>query len=129
MHPDNQEILINPPPFYPRGKQITLKPSCSHKAPSVTTSSFQAGLHVKNPALQVGKGGNHQKATEALVRMRVLEEQLCAYASCGVPVLTLHLPDFQDIVDQLHDYLLECIQMAMAPEEGSAPVQTPGMAV
>jgi hypothetical protein len=48
-----------------------------------------------------------------LERMRVLEARLCAYEALGVPVVTLRLLDAQDGVDQLHDYLLQCIQMAM----------------
>eukprot|EP00884_Botryococcus_braunii_P006300 jgi/Botrbrau1/15671/Bobra.4_1s0053.2 len=60
-------------------------------------------------SISVASGGIGQ----VLARMRVLEGRLSAYEALGVPVVTLRLLDAQDGVDQLHDYLLQCIQMAM----------------
>lgn len=63
---------------------------------------------------KAGTGGPSQESTqEVLERMRVLESRLAAYEAIGIPVVTLRLLDSQDSVDQLHDYLLQCLQMAM----------------
>lgn len=63
---------------------------------------------------KAGSGWQSQGRThEVLERMRILESRLAAYEAVGIPVVTLRLLDAQDSVDQLHDYLLQCLQMAM----------------
>lgn len=47
-------------------------------------------------------------------RIRLLQEHLCTYAERNVPVIPINFANFSDTLDQLHDYLLQCIESAMA---------------
>ena len=54
---------------------------------------------------------------EVLSRLRLLQSHLCAYAQRSVPVINLNLANFNDTLDELHDYLLLCIQLALEEDE------------
>lgn len=54
---------------------------------------------------------------EVLSRLRLLQSHLCAYAQRSVPVVNLHLANFNETLDELHDYLLLCIQLALEEDE------------
>ena len=47
-------------------------------------------------------------------RIRLLQDHLCTYAERNVPVVSINFANFSDTLDQLHDYLLQCIESAMA---------------
>ncbi|KAL0041761.1 hypothetical protein WJX79_003730 [Trebouxia sp. C0005] len=47
-------------------------------------------------------------------RIRLLQDHLCTYAERNVPVVSINFSNFSDTLDQLHDYLLQCIESAMA---------------
>ena len=47
-------------------------------------------------------------------RIRLLQDPLCTYAERNVPVIPINFANFSDTLDQLHDYLLQCIESAMA---------------
>ncbi|DBA83828.1 TPA: hypothetical protein ACH3X1_006347 [Trebouxia sp. C0004] len=47
-------------------------------------------------------------------RIRLLQDHLCTYAERNVPVVSINFSNFPDTLDQLHDYLLQCIESAMA---------------
>ena len=49
-------------------------------------------------------------------RLRLLQGHLCSYAKCNVPVVTLDVANFSDTIEQLHDYLLQCIESAMSQQ-------------
>ena len=46
-------------------------------------------------------------------RIRLLQDHLCTYAASRVPVVSINFANFSDTLDQLHDYLLQCIESAM----------------
>ncbi|KAL3138879.1 hypothetical protein ABBQ32_005706 [Trebouxia sp. C0010 RCD-2024] len=46
-------------------------------------------------------------------RIRLLQDHLCTYEERNVPVVALNFANFSDMLDQLHDYLLQCIESAM----------------
>lgn len=46
-------------------------------------------------------------------RLQLLQDHLCSYTARNVPVVTVDLANFTDTMDQLHDYLLQCIENAM----------------
>ena len=46
-------------------------------------------------------------------RIRLLQEHLCTYEQRNVPVVSVNFANFSDTLDQLHDYLLQCIETAM----------------
>ena len=58
---------------------------------------------------------------EVLSRLRLLQSHLCAYAQRSVPVINLNLANFNDTLDELHDYLLLCIQLALEEDEVENP--------
>lgn len=49
-------------------------------------------------------------------RIRLLQEHLCTYSERNVPVVQINFANFSDTLDQLHDYLLQCIGSAMQQE-------------
>jgi hypothetical protein len=57
-----------------------------------------------------------QSSSEILGRLRLLQSHLCSYAQRSIPVVRLNLANFNDTLDDLHDYLLLCIQMALEEE-------------
>lgn len=59
-----------------------------------------------------------QSSSEVLGRLRLLQSHLCSYAQRSVPVVNLDLANFNDTLDDLHDYLLLCIQMALEEDDG-----------
>lgn len=50
---------------------------------------------------------------EALRRMRLLQEYLCAYEAQGLPVVKVSYGNFSEALDKLHEYILQCIKVAM----------------
>lgn len=46
-------------------------------------------------------------------RIQLLQDHFRSFANCSVPVVTLDLANFSDTMEQLHDYLLQCIESAM----------------
>ena len=44
--------------------------------------------------------------------MQSLQAHLCSYAAWGVPIVECKLSQQHRAVDQLHDYLLQCIEAA-----------------
>ena len=50
---------------------------------------------------------------DLLGQLQQLQQYLCSYAVCSVPVVDSKLSEVTGAVDQLHDYLLQCIHMAM----------------
>ena len=47
-------------------------------------------------------------------RIRLLQDHLCTYEEHNVPVVfSINFANFSDTLDQLHDYLLQCIEGAM----------------
>ena len=46
-------------------------------------------------------------------RIRLLQDHLCTYEERNVPVVSINFANFADTLDQLHDYLLQCIESAM----------------
>ena len=61
--------------------------------------------------------GEPLDSKEVLSRLRLLQSHLCAYAQRSVPVINLNLAHFNDTLDELHDYLLLCIQLALEEDE------------
>ena len=62
--------------------------------------------------------GAQLDSKEVLSRLRLLQSHLCAYAQRSVPVISLHLANFNETLDELHDYLLLCIQLALEEDDG-----------
>jgi len=52
-------------------------------------------------------------AEDALRRMRLLQEYLCAYEAQGLPVVKVSYGNFGEALDKLHEYILQCIKVAM----------------
>jgi hypothetical protein len=50
---------------------------------------------------------------EALRRVRLLQEYLCAYEAQGLPVVKVSYGAFGEALDRLHEYVLQCIKVAM----------------
>lgn len=46
-------------------------------------------------------------------RIRLLQDHLCTYEERKVPVVSINFANFSDTLDELHDYLLQCIEGAM----------------
>ena len=51
-----------------------------------------------------------------LGQMQELQEYLCSYSACSVPVVDSKLSEVTWAVNQLHEYLLQCIQITMAAD-------------
>lgn len=75
--------------------------SCMHTA----TSGCQAGGGVAE--------GGDVSVQEALRRVRLLQEYLCAYEAQGLPVVKVSYGAFGEALDKLHEYVLQCIKVAM----------------
>eukprot|EP00775_Hariotina_reticulata_P011609 gene11609-11753_t len=52
-------------------------------------------------------------AEDAIRRMRLLQEYLCAYEAQGLPVVKVSYGSFGEALDKLHEYILQCIKVAM----------------
>lgn len=48
-------------------------------------------------------------------RLDTLQGHLCSYAARSVPVVGINFTTFHDTLDRLHDYLLQCMELAMEP--------------
>ena len=57
---------------------------------------------------------------EAVGQMQRLQAYLCSYATWGVPVVECKLSQQARAVDQLHDYLLLCIEAATQSSQVAA---------
>ncbi len=51
---------------------------------------------------------------KTLEQLLALQEYLSSYDDAGVPVMTTGVLKYQDTLDSLHDYVLECIQQSFA---------------
>lgn len=60
-----------------------------------------------------GGGGSDVTLPEALRRMRLLQEYLCAYEAQGLPVVKVSYGAMSEALDKLHEYILQCIKVAM----------------
>jgi hypothetical protein len=69
-------------------------------------SSGECSSSSSNTAVPVSGG-------EALRRMRLLQEYLCAYEAQGLPVVKVTYGNFGEALDKLHEYILQCIKCAM----------------
>ena len=67
--------------------------------------------------------GTPLDSSRVLDRLRLLQSHLCAYAQRSVPVVNLELGTFNDTLDDLHDYLLLCIQIALEEGEAALPAK------
>jgi hypothetical protein len=85
--------------------------SCMHSTPP------GAGLPVGEGGTQVADGLPQQQSdvtvSEALQRVRLLQEYLCAYEAQGLPVVKVSYGAFGEALDKLHEYVLQCIKVAM----------------
>lgn len=50
-------------------------------------------------------------------RMEKLQDYLISYSDCGVPVFSTSLRNMKATINQLHDYLLECIALQMCAKD------------
>jgi hypothetical protein len=57
--------------------------------------------------------GGAESVGEALRRVRLLQEYLCAYEAQGLPVVKVSYGAFGEALDKLHEYVLQCIKVAM----------------
>ena len=71
-------------------------------------------------AWQAGAAGGAASVEAVLPRLRVLQAHLERAAAAGVPVVDVNVSSFQETLDALHDYVLQCIQLALEQEEGAA---------
>lgn len=55
-----------------------------------------------------------KSADATFSRIRLLQDHLCTYEDRNVPVVQINFGNFSDTLDQLHDYLLQCIESAMS---------------
>lgn len=79
----------------------------SSSKPAETSSTHNPSVSASaSGAVQVG-------APEALRRMRLLQEYLCAYEAQGLPVVKVSYGNFGEALDKLHEYILQCIKLAM----------------
>ena len=58
-----------------------------------------------------------QSLEDAVEQLQALQAHLCSYAAWGVPVVECKLCQQRRAVDQLHDYLLQCIEAATLPQD------------
>eukprot|EP00879_Flechtneria_rotunda_P008427 GHRR01008828.1.p1 GENE.GHRR01008828.1~~GHRR01008828.1.p1 ORF type:complete len:921 (+),score=400.41 GHRR01008828.1:941-3703(+) len=65
-------------------------------------------------SLQAGTEPHAKVAmADALHRMRLLQDYLCAYEAQGLPVVKVSYGNFGEALDKLHEYILQCIKVAM----------------
>jgi hypothetical protein len=57
---------------------------------------------------------------EALRRVRLLQEYLCAYEAQGLPVVKVSYGAFGEALDKLHEYVLQCIKVAMQSRQAAS---------
>jgi hypothetical protein len=85
--------------------------SCMH------TALQGAGARVGEGGAQGADGMSQQQSdvtvSEALQRVRLLQEYLCAYEAQGLPVVKVSYGAFGEALDKLHEYVLQCIKVAM----------------
>ena len=89
----------------------------------VSWEEERCNIETPGPSVQASSqaSGAPLDTTEVLSRLRLLQSHLCAYAQRSVPVINLNLANFNDILDELHDYLLLCIQLALEEDEVENP--------
>jgi hypothetical protein len=73
----------------------------------------QGGGCAGGPSAQAAALHNVQ-AGEALRRMRLLQDYLCAYEAQGLPMVKVSYGAFGEALDKLHEYVLQCIKVAMS---------------
>jgi hypothetical protein len=58
-------------------------------------------------------GGRDEALLAALARARALQDYLAAFEAAGLPVVRLQYGQFGEVLDKLHEYILQCIKLAM----------------
>ena len=54
-----------------------------------------------------------EQVREAIRKARVLQDYLCVYEGQGLPVVRVSYGNFGEALDKLHEYILQCIKVAM----------------
>eukprot|EP00878_Enallax_costatus_P009178 GHUV01009595.1.p1 GENE.GHUV01009595.1~~GHUV01009595.1.p1 ORF type:complete len:371 (+),score=144.07 GHUV01009595.1:72-1115(+) len=93
-----------------QGEQDTPADAPAQSAAGELVDASSAGSPVVAAAVL---GGAQVSAQEALRRMRLLQEYLCAYEAQGLPVVKVSYGNFGEALDKLHEYILQCIKVAM----------------
>lgn len=62
---------------------------------------------------QVQSGPGCCSDEEALARVRLLQDHFCTYQARAVPVVRISTANLTRTLDGLHDYLLQCMELAM----------------
>ncbi len=58
-------------------------------------------------------GGRDPELQAGLARARVLQDYLVAFEAAGLPVVRVQYGEFGEVLDKLHEYILQCIKLAM----------------
>jgi hypothetical protein len=58
---------------------------------------------------------------QAVQRAQRLQAYLCSFEAQGLPVVKLSYGCFGDALDKLHEYVLQCIKVAMQWDSSTAP--------
>jgi hypothetical protein len=61
----------------------------------------------------VGAAVDVEQVREAIRKARVLQDYLCVYEGQGLPVVRVSYGNFGEALDKLHEYILQCIKVAM----------------
>lgn len=69
------------------------------------------------PGEEISEAQGASANSKVLERLGVLQAYLGSYATRNVPVVPVYVSGFQETLDQLHDYLLQCIEMSMEPPD------------
>jgi hypothetical protein len=88
------------------GDAVQLADRVGPGSAAAADGSGSAGEGASTAAVAVSSG-------EALRRMRLLQEYLCAYEAQGLPVVKVTYGNFGEALDKLHEYILQCIKCAM----------------
>lgn len=60
-----------------------------------------------------GAGAAEPDASAVLRRLRALQAYLSSYSAVGVPVVEVGVGSFQETLDKLHNYLLQCLELSL----------------
>ncbi|KAA6417525.1 MAG: 2-phosphoglycerate expressed [Trebouxia sp. A1-2] len=118
-HPDSASQTHSTPPE----KIVTLPKPCEEAAASSDTQTDISQPQVKatqgQEQAQKKKGSPAPVFVPIVVSMdardhKLLVEEWYSRQMRNVPVVSINFSNFSDTLDQLHDYLLQCIESAMA---------------
>lgn len=91
--------------------------ACDHKLLVEEWYSRQMAMSGQLTDKDVSDKDMTDSANATYSRIRLLQDHLCTYAERNVPVVSINFSNFSDTLDQLHDYLLQCIESAMAQQQ------------